>query len=100
VQRAVERARSKGTDVRPHVELIHEDDYLWHPAELPRGEGAAVQRNLSYDEENGAASTRVRFQDTWSRPAGYHHADTEWYVLNGQAQVGDAVLGPMPRSLS
>jgi len=29
--------------VRPHVELIHEDDYVRHGAELPGGEGQAEQ---------------------------------------------------------
>ena len=41
--------------MRPHVELIHEDDYIWHAAELPTGEGKAEQRNLSVDEEDGSA---------------------------------------------
>ena len=25
--------------MRPHVELIQEDDYIWHPAEITKGEG-------------------------------------------------------------
>ncbi len=79
--------------MRPHVELIHNDDLIWHPAELPRGEGSATQRNLSYDEENGAASTRVIFESAWSRPAGYHHADTEWYILDGEATIGHSTFG-------
>lgn len=80
--------------MRPHVELIHQSDLCWHEAELPRGEGKARQRNLSYDEENGAASTKVHFDTAWHRPAGYHHADTEWYVLKGQVKVGERLLGP------
>jgi hypothetical protein len=56
--------------MRPHVELIQEGDLVWHPAELTRGSGKARQRNLSYDEENGGASTRVVFETAWSRPAG------------------------------
>jgi hypothetical protein len=79
--------------MRPHVELIHEGDYVWHPAELPHGEGEAVQRNLSVDEEDGSASTRVNFPSDWSRPDGYHVADTEWYVLDGEIGIGDRVLG-------
>jgi hypothetical protein len=67
--------------MRPHVELIQEGDLVWHPAELTRGDGKARQRNLSYDEENGGASTRVVFDSAWSRPAGYHHGDVEWYVM-------------------
>lgn len=36
--------------MRPHIELIHEDDYILRAAELPTGEGVAVQRNLSTGE--------------------------------------------------
>jgi Domain of unknown function (DUF4437) len=80
--------------MRPHTEIVSVDDLVWHPAELPRSEGRARQQNLSYDEENGAASTRVFFETAWSRPGGYHEADTEWYVLAGQVRLGDQVLGP------
>jgi quercetin dioxygenase-like cupin family protein len=79
--------------VRPHVELIEEKDLVWHEAELHKGNGRARQRNLSYDEENGAASTRVVFEKAWSRPAGYHHADVEWYIKEGQIKLGDRLLG-------
>jgi hypothetical protein len=80
--------------VRPHVELIHEDDYVLHPAELPESTGDALQRNLSVDEEDGSASTRVDFLTDWSRPAGRHVADTEWFVLDGEIAIGDTVMGP------
>lgn len=79
--------------MRPHVELIQQADLCWHDAELPRGEGKARQRNLSYDEEDGSASTKIHFDSAWHRPGGYHHADTEWYVLSGQVKLGDRVLG-------
>ena len=79
--------------MRPHVELIHEDDYIWHPGELPSGEGKARQRTLSLDEEDGSASMRVEFMSDWGRPGGYHFAETEWYVLEGEIQVGDQKLG-------
>lgn len=79
--------------MRPHVELIHEDDYIFHAAELPRGEGTALQRNLSVDEEDGSASLRVDFLSAFDRPAGYHVADTEWYVLEGEIAVGDHMMG-------
>ncbi|MGH2830899.1 MAG: DUF4437 domain-containing protein [Actinomycetota bacterium] len=79
--------------MRPHVELIHEDDYVWHPAELHGGVGEAIQRNLSVDEEDGSASTRVDFVSAWERPGGYHVADTEWYVLDGEIAVGGRKLG-------
>lgn len=78
--------------MRPHVELIQEKDLVWHEAELHKGSTRARQRNLSYDEENGAASTRVVFDKAWSRPAGYHHADVEWYVMAGQVKLGDRLL--------
>ncbi|HVN41910.1 MAG TPA: DUF4437 domain-containing protein, partial [Steroidobacteraceae bacterium] len=79
--------------MRPHVEAIQESDLVWHEAELHKGSSTARQRNLSYDEENGAASTRVVFDKAWSRPAGYHHADVEWYVMEGQVKLGDRLLG-------
>jgi hypothetical protein len=78
--------------MRPHVELIQEKDLCWHEAELVRGEGKVRQRNLSYDEENGAASTRLLFDSAWHRPAGYHHADVEWYVMKGQMKLGERLL--------
>ena len=79
--------------MRPHVELVHRDDLVWHEAELPVGEGRARQRHLSYDEETGAASTVVRFDSAWSRPGGWHHADTEWFVLSGRLALGGRELG-------
>jgi len=79
--------------MRPHVELIQQSDLCWHTPELPRGQGTAVrQRNLSYDEEDGSASMRVVFDKAWSRPGGYHHADTEWYVESGRMRIGDRYL--------
>lgn len=80
--------------MRPHVELIHEDDYVWHPAELPYGEGRASERRLSVDEEDGSSSLRIDFHTDWGRPGGIHHADTEYYVIEGEMQVGDRKLGP------
>ncbi len=78
--------------MRPHVEFIHQDDLIWHMAELPHGQGDAKQQNLSYDEEDGSASMRVRFDSDWSRVAGLHVAATEWYVMEGEVKVGDTVL--------
>ncbi len=78
--------------MRPHVELVDEKDLLWHVAEMPHGNGDARQRNLSYDEENGAASLIVEFVSEWSRDAGLHAAQTEWYVLEGQVTIGRQVL--------
>ncbi|MEC7804657.1 MAG: DUF4437 domain-containing protein [Pseudomonadota bacterium] len=79
--------------MRPHVEAIQQADFCWHEAELPRGEGQAKQRNLSYDEEDGSASTRVVFESAWSRPGGYHHSDVEWFILEGMIKIGDQYLG-------
>ena len=79
--------------MRPHVELIQQADLCWHAAELPGGEGRARQRNMSYDEEDGSASTKVHFDSAWHRPAGYHNADTEWYVLGGRVKLGNRMLG-------
>lgn len=79
--------------MRPHVELVDEKDLLWHMAELPHGKGEARQRNLNYDEENGAASLLVEFQTDWQRDAGVHAAQTEWFVLEGRVKIGDQVLG-------
>ena len=78
--------------MRPHVELVDERDLIWHPAEFCHALGDARQRNLSYDEENGAASLLVKFDSSWQRPAGIHAAQTEWYVLHGEVQIGDQLL--------
>ena len=78
--------------MRPHVELINENDYIWHPAELPLGEGNVRQRNLAVDEEDGSASTSVEFLGDWGRPPGRHVADAEWYVLEGEIDVGGKTL--------
>jgi hypothetical protein len=79
--------------VRPHVETIQQDDLVWHYAELHKCGARARQRNLSYDEENGAASTRVIFDKAWSQPSGYYHADVEWYVMSGRVRLGERYLG-------
>jgi hypothetical protein len=80
--------------VRPHVELVDERDLIWHLAEFAHATGTAEQRNLSYDEEDGSASLKVRFTSDWSRPGGVHVAETEWLVLSGSVTIGDTVLGP------
>ena len=69
--------------MRPHVELIHEDDYICHAAELPGGEGRASERRLSVDEEDGSSSLRIDFHTDWGRGPGIHHANTEYFVLEG-----------------
>jgi hypothetical protein len=79
--------------VRPHVETIDHRDHIWHPAELIEATGSARQRNLSYDEEDGSCSARIEFTTPWTRPGGVHHAQTEWYILEGVVQIGDEILG-------
>lgn len=79
--------------MRAHIEPVVLDDLVPHEAELPGGTGTAWQRNLSYDEENGAATTWVRFDTDWRRPGGFHSADTEWYVLTGAVTLGADRLG-------
>lgn len=78
--------------MRPHVELIDETDLIWHQAEFSHAKGEAKQKHLSYDEEDGSASLRVKFLSDWYRPGGYHLAQTEWYVLCGEVLVGDTRL--------
>ncbi|GIH80840.1 DUF4437 domain-containing protein [Planobispora longispora] len=80
--------------MRPHVELIHEDDYVWHGAELIGGEGRASERRLSADEEDGSSSLRIDFHTDWSRGPGIHHADSEYYVLDGSMTYGGRRIGP------
>lgn len=79
--------------MRPHVEVIHEDDYVWHIAELPQGEGRASERRLSVDEEDGSSSLSLRFETDWGRGPGIHHANTEYYVLDGEMTYGDTTIG-------
>ena len=45
--------------MRPHVEIIDERDYLWHPAELVRGEGDALRTRIfaqSFGRDPGFAA--------------------------------------------
>ncbi|MFI6540084.1 DUF4437 domain-containing protein [Nonomuraea sp. NPDC050547] len=79
--------------MRPHVEVIQEDDYIWHAAELVGGEGRASERRLSVDEEDGSSSLRVDFHTGWGRGPGVHHADSEFYVLEGSMTYGGRRLG-------
>jgi hypothetical protein len=79
--------------VRAHVETIQEDDYIWHAAELPGGNGRASERRLSVDEEDGSSSLRVDFHTEWNRSAGIHHANTEYHVLEGEMSYGDRTIG-------
>ena len=79
--------------MRPHVELIHEDDYVWHGAELIGGEGRASERRLSIDEEDGSSSLRVDFHTDWGRGPGIHHANTEFYVLDGSMTYDGREIG-------
>ena len=79
--------------MRPHVELIQEDDYVWHGAELPGGEGRASERRLSVDEEDGSSSLRVDFHTDWGRGPGIHHANTEYYVVEGEIDYGGQKIG-------
>jgi len=80
--------------MRPHVEIIDENDYIWHAAEFVHADGTARQKHLAYDEEDGSVSAKVRFDTAWHRPAGVHHAETEWYVLSGEVVIGTERLGP------
>jgi len=73
--------------MRPHVELVDVEDLIWHRAEFPESSGEARQQHLAYDEEDGSLSARVVFDSAWSRPAGVHHAETEWFVLTGEVRL-------------
>ncbi|NKZ08249.1 DUF4437 domain-containing protein [Actinomadura latina] len=79
--------------MRPHVELIQEDDYVWHAAELAGGEGRASERRLSVDEEDGSSSLRLDFRTGWGRGPGIHHANTEYFVLDGSMTYGGREIG-------
>jgi hypothetical protein len=78
--------------VRPHVELVYQQDLIWHADPLGSAGDQAELRRLSTDEESGADTVLARFGTGWSRPAGYHQADTEWFVLSGQVTAGEAAL--------
>lgn len=79
---------------RAHVECIHVDDLAWSPAALPGSQGVARQKILSMDWETKAASIYMQFEAGWQRPRGYHHADTEYYVVEGELKVEARVLYP------
>lgn len=79
--------------MRPHVEMIHEDDYIWHPAELPGGNGEALEQRLAIDEEDGSSSLMLSFPTDWSRGAGVPHADTEFFVVEGSMTYDGQTMG-------
>lgn len=79
--------------MRAHVEMIHEADYVWHPAELPGGQGEVLERRLSVDEEDGSSSLSLLFETDWSRGAGVPVADTEFFVLEGSVEYGGRRMG-------
>ena len=79
--------------MRPHVELIDQADYVWHGAELIKGNGRASERRMSVDEEDGSSSLRVDFHTDWNRGPGIHHANTEYYVLDGEMRIGGQTIG-------
>ncbi|GIF98694.1 DUF4437 domain-containing protein [Catellatospora citrea] len=79
--------------MRAHVELIHEDDYIWHVGELPYGEGKVRERRLSVDEEDGSSSLSLDFPADWGRGGGVPHANTEFYVVSGSLSYGGTELG-------
>ncbi|MET7962697.1 DUF4437 domain-containing protein [Micromonospora arida] len=80
--------------MRAHVELIHENDYIWHVGELPHGEGGVHERRLSTDEEDGSSSLALRFDSDWGRGPGVPHADTEFFVRSGSLIYGGQEIGP------
>lgn len=77
---------------RPHVECVHVDDLAWGPAELPYSEGGCRQKVLSMDWDTRAASLYMQLDPGWRRPRGYHHADTEYFVLEGDLTIEDKKL--------
>jgi hypothetical protein len=79
--------------VRAHVELIHENDYIFHTGELPYGEGRILERRLSTDEEDGSSSLSLHATSDWGRGPGVVHADTEFYVVEGSLLYGGQEIG-------
>lgn len=78
--------------MRAHVEMIHESDYVLHPAELPGGIGEVEEKRLSADEEDGSASVLLEFVTDWSRGPGVPAANTEFFVLEGSMEYEGATL--------
>jgi hypothetical protein len=79
--------------MRPHVELIHEGDYIWHGAELVGGEGRA-QRAAAVGGRGGwVVVAAIDFETDWGRGPGIHHANTEYYVLDGELEIGGRKIG-------
>ncbi|MGH9194133.1 MAG: DUF4437 domain-containing protein, partial [Acidimicrobiia bacterium] len=60
---------------------------------MPYSEGTALERRLSVDEEDGSCSLVVTFVSEWSRVGGVHHADTEYFVLDGELEFGGQAVG-------
>lgn len=74
---------------RPHVECVDIRDLPWGPANLVNSNAKARQKVLSIDWNTRAASLYMQLEPGWTRAKGYHHADTEIYVIDGELTVGD-----------
>jgi hypothetical protein len=78
--------------VRPHVELILESDYIWHTTYATWFRGSARHKVLSADEEDGAATFLVEFENDGVAAAGTHGSRLELFVLEGRLAVGEDIL--------
>jgi hypothetical protein len=80
---------------RPQTENLNSADVTpmpWQPSGLPQG---IAIRSLNEDPESGAVSGILEIPAGWQwTSSGYCAADQEFFVLEGELQIGDHLLQP------
>jgi hypothetical protein len=78
---------------RGFVGFRHQDDLPWVPFDLRPWPPGLQAKLLSRDVKSGAISLLVYYPPGWeSRDPGYHRADEELFVLEGDLTVGERTL--------
>jgi hypothetical protein len=83
---AQSRIESRNRDTE-FVGWVEPDKLYWRPFVIS-GLPDASFKLLSFAESNGARSQITRLPAGWSHPAGYHHANEEIFVLDGDLSIG------------
>ncbi|MEM7612443.1 MAG: DUF4437 domain-containing protein [Pseudomonadota bacterium] len=77
---------------RPHIEPFVELNDGYKKFRLIGFTGADY-KVLSLDTDTGACSLKVRFNNGFARKPGLSYSDMEMFVLGGEMQVGDDIIG-------
>jgi hypothetical protein len=78
---------------RPHIEYIQSQVLPWQKDLFPSARPGAVVKLLSRDSDTGAASVLLRYPAGWLQAAVTLRADEEFYVIDGELDLGGTVFG-------